>query len=252
MSRLVPRLVTVGGTAVLAVGLAAAPALAHVSVDSPGATQGGFAVVTFRVPTESETASTTGLKVQFPADQPLAFVSVKPRAGWSYTVRTSKLATPIASDDGEVTEAVSVIDWKATAGGGIEPGQFDEFQVSAGPLPKVAAMTFKVIQTYSDGKQVAWIEESAGGTEPQYPAPTLKLAAPAAAPAATTAPSVSATPAATTDAASKGSVTGAYVLGGLGLLAGLAGLALGLTGRRRPVTVEAPQQDQPTVRAGAE
>jgi uncharacterized protein YcnI len=252
MSRLVPRLATVGGAAVLAVGLAAAPALAHVSVDSPGATQGGFAVVTFRVPTESETASTTGLKVQFPADQPLAFVSVKPRSGWSYTVRTSKLATPIASDDGEVTEAVSVIDWKATAGGGIEPGQFDEFQVSAGPLPKVAAMTFKVIQTYSDGKQVAWIEESAGETEPRYPAPTLKLAAAAPAATAPTAPSVGATPAATTDAASKGSVTGAYVLGGLGLLAGLAGLALGLTARRRPVTVVGPQQEQPTVRAGAE
>ena len=37
---------------------------------------------------------------------------------------------------------------------------------------------------------------------------------------------------------SKGSVTGAYVVGGIGLVAGLAALALAATGRRRRTTVD--------------
>lgn len=159
-------------------GLTALPALAHVTVNAADATQAGFTVLTFRVPTESDTASTTGIKVQFPADQPLAFVSVKPKAGWTYTVTKAKLPTPVKTDDGEVTDYTSVIDWKASTGAGIKPGEFDEFQVSAGPLPKAPSMTFKAIQTYSDGKVVSWIEVPPAGstTEPDLPAPTLKLA----------------------------------------------------------------------------
>lgn len=237
MSRSLRRLLVVAGVAAGLTALSALPAAAHVSVSSPGAAPGGFGVLTFRVPTESDTASTTGVKVQFPADQPLSFVSVKPKTGWTYTVTRAKLATPIESHGTQITDHTSVIEWKAAAGTAIKPGEFDEFQVSAGPLPEAEAMTFKAIQTYSDGEVVSWIEEPAAGSseEPEYPAPTLKLTAaatdagggeaPAAAPAATD-----------SDDASKGSVTGAYVLGGAGLLAGLAALALALTARRRPPT----------------
>ena len=77
------RLLTVIGVAATLVGFSALPAFAHVTVSSPGATQGGFGVITFRVPTESATAFTTGLKVQFPASQPLSFASVKPKPGWT-------------------------------------------------------------------------------------------------------------------------------------------------------------------------
>lgn len=158
MSRSPVRLLTVAAAAAALVGLTALPALAHVTVNATDATQGGFAVLTFRVPTESDTASTTGIKVQFPADQPLAFASVKPKSGWTYTVTKAKLPTPVKTDDGEVTDYTSVIDWKASTGAGIKPGEFDEFQVSAGPLPKAPSMTFKAIETYSDGKVVSWIE----------------------------------------------------------------------------------------------
>lgn len=199
-------------------------------------------MLTFRVPTESDTASTTGLKVQFPANQPLAFASVKPKAGWTYTATKAKLATPVKTDDGEVTGYTSVIEWKADSpASAIKPGEFDEFQVSAGPLPKVDAMIFKAIQTYSDGKVVSWIEEpAAGAAEPDHPAPTLKLAA--AASTGGTGATVSTAPAAGDDAASKGSVTGAYVVGGIGLVAGLAALALAATGRRRRATVDGTRQ----------
>jgi uncharacterized protein len=232
----------VAAAAAAAVGLTALPALAHVSVSSTDATQGGFGVLTFRMPNEVDNANATELKVQLPADQPLASVAVKPQPGWAYTVSTAKLATPLTDDDGnKVTDYTSVIDWKATAGG-IKPGEYAEFQLSVGPLPKADSMVFKAIQTYSDGKVVSWIDVPPAGStaEPESSAPTLKLAAAGADTAATTPTTNTAAPAVTAsgDNASKGSVTGAYVVGGIGLLAGLVALALAATGRKRRATVE--------------
>ena len=241
MSRSIPRLLTVAAAAAATVGLTALPALAHVSVSSPGATQGGFGVVTFRVPTESDTASTVGLKVQLPADAPLAFVSVQPKAGWTHTVTRAKLPTPVRGEDGEqVTDYPAQVEWRITPGAaGVKPGEFDEFRLSVGPMPKQESITFKAIQSYSDGKDVAWIEEQAeGGTEPEHPAPVLELAAAGAEDAASAGTAGAATPsvAQTYGGAGEGSVTGAYVLGGAGLLAGLAALGLTLTRRRTPTT----------------
>jgi uncharacterized protein YcnI len=157
--------------------LGAGAAAAHVSVSSPAAVQGGYASLTFKVPTESDTASTTRLKVQLPPDQPLASVSVLPTPGWAHTVTKAKPASPVGSG---ASEAVSVIEWKAdSAASAIKPGEFNQFTISVGPLPKAPSMTFKAIQTYSDGAVVSWIEEAAEGStaEPEHPAPVLKLAA---------------------------------------------------------------------------
>jgi uncharacterized protein len=229
----------------------------HVVVSAPGATQGGYSVLTFQVPTESDTASTVGVKVQLPTDEPLASVSVQPKDGWTYTVTKSTLATPITTDDGQVTEAISEIDWTAT-GGGIAPGEFDQFLVSVGPLPDAPTMTFKAIQHYSDNTDVAWIEEPAAGStaEPEHRAPTLTLAAAAADDSttgtsttgtSTTGTSTTAAPASSgvsvdsaavtttdPDAASKGSVTVAIVIGVIGVVVGAIGVGLALAARRRP------------------
>ena len=116
--------------------------------------------------------------MQLPADQPLASVSVKPQPGWSYTVTRAKLSQPITDDDGnQVTDYPSVVDWKATAGG-IKPGEYNEFQLSVGPLPKADSMTFKALQTYSNGETVSWIERAGRRQQrrARAPAPTLKLA----------------------------------------------------------------------------
>jgi len=137
MSRLLPRLLAVTGLAALLVGLAAGPASAHVSASAEGATQGGFAVIGFRVPTESASASTVGLKVQLPPDQPLAFVSVKPHPGWTYTVTRAKLATPLEAEGEDVTEAVSVVQWRATsAATGIKPGSSTSSRSVPGRCPR--------------------------------------------------------------------------------------------------------------------
>jgi uncharacterized protein YcnI len=157
--------------------LIAGAASAHVTVSADDATQGGYAKVTFRVPNETDNTTTTKLQVFFPQSQPLASVSIQPHPGWSYRVKTTKLADPISSDDGQVTQAVSEVDWTADSkASGIKPGEFDEFDVSAGPLPKATSMVFKALQTYSDGTVVRWIDPSTpGGPEPEHPAPTLAL-----------------------------------------------------------------------------
>jgi uncharacterized protein YcnI len=169
---------TVGAGALLLA--ATGPAMAHVTVDAPGASRGGEAVLTFRVPNEEAKASTTELTVSLPTATPIASVSVQPHVGWTFTTKTTKLAKPITTDDGPVTEAVTEIDWKAnSAATGIKPGEFDEFVISAGPLPDTATLTLPAIQTYSDGTVVRWIETSAPGstTEPEHPAPVVTLAA---------------------------------------------------------------------------
>jgi uncharacterized protein len=215
----------VAGTAVGLLALAA-PASAHVTVSSPGATQGGYAVLTFRVPTESDTASTTALKVQLPTGTPFASVLVQPHPGWTFATKTTKLASPLETDDGDaISQAVSEIDWKAdSAATAIKPGEFDQFQVSAGPLPKLSSVTFKAIQSYSDGSQVNWTDVPAPGStaEPDHPAPALRLAGATAPSGAVT---VTASPAARADGSSDNG--GLWALAGIAC--GLAVLALGYT-----------------------
>ncbi len=170
------------GVVALAAGAAvlfvAGPAAAHVTVNPSQATQGGFAKLAFRVPNEKDSASTVKLEVAVPTDTPIAALSVRPVAGWTAVVQTATLPTPVKTDGGEVTDAVSRITWTATsADSAIGAGQFQEFEVSAGPLPKADQIVFKVLQTYSDGDIVRWIDEpEANGAEPEHPAPVLKLA----------------------------------------------------------------------------
>src|ERR1700712_698336 len=103
------------------------PASAHVTVDPPGATRGGSdQTINLRVPTESDTASTIGLKLQLPTATPIASVLVQPIAGWTFKETTSTLAKPIVTDDGNITSAVTEIDWTADAGQGIKPQEFQD------------------------------------------------------------------------------------------------------------------------------
>ena len=204
----------------------AAPASAHVTVNPNTATPGGYTKVTFRVPNEKDSANTTKLEVNLPAAQPIASVSIKPLPGWTAVADKTKLATPIKSDDGDITEAVTKITWTADANSAIKPGQFQEFDVSLGPLPESGQMVFKALQTYSDGNIVRWIDESTtDGAEPEHPAPVLKLTA-ATAPAATA-------PAATAPAAAPEKSDGPDAFGIAGIVLGLAGLAAGLLAYRR-------------------
>ncbi len=196
------------------------PASAHVTVSSPDAKPGGFAKLVFRVPTESDTASTTKLTVTLPKEHPFAFVGTQVKSGWKVTRTEQTLDKPIEAGDSTVSKVVATVTWTAEPSG-VPAGQFDEFALSVGRLPEgVDSLSFPADQTYSDGEVVRWNEPRNGSDEPEHPAPVLKLVA-----AQTSQP-------APAPAESDDSDLLARLLGGGGLVLGLAGLALAL--RRRP------------------
>ena len=215
--------------AVLTLALAT-PASAHVTVNPNTATQGGYAKVTFRVPNETDNTDTTKLEVNLPTTTPFASVSVKPLPGWTAVAEKSTLATPVTVHDRQITEAVSKITWTAAAGSAIKPGQFQEFDVSLGPLPEVNQVVFKALQTYSDGTIVRWIDEpTTDGSEPEHPAPVLTLT-----PATETAEPIVTTAAATSESGN------GTPYGIAGIVLGLAALVLGLLAYRRSGSPAAP------------
>ena len=226
----------VAAAATLAVvALGVGPASAHVRVSSADAAPGGYGELTFRVPTESDTASTVRVAVQLPTDTPLASVSTKPVPGWTATTERTTLDTPVTVHGSEVTEVVSQVVWTADPGAGIAPGEYQTFSISAGPMPDTGALVLPAVQTYDDGTEAAWIEPTVDGQEePEHPAPVLELTAAAAdtqgvsaeSPTDTTATST----AATADEGTSGLAVTGLVVAAVALLA--AGAAL-VTGRRR-------------------
>ena len=163
------------GAGALTVGLAL-PAFAHVTVNPGEAEQGGYAKLTFRVPNESDTASTVKVQVTLPADTPFPSARTKPHPGWTIEAKKSKLPKPVQVGDYNLTEAVTSITWTAQPGNEIKPGEFDEFDISVGPLPEKESMMFPAVQTYSDKSVVNWTEPTKpGGEEPEHPAPMLTL-----------------------------------------------------------------------------
>ena len=230
-------------TALAAALAGAGAAAAHVSVSSTDAAAGGFGKLTFRVPNESDTASTVALRISVPEESAMASLRVQPVPGWTVTTTTSDLRTPLESHGEQVTSYVSVVEFRAADGGGIRPGEFQEFALSGGPFPDSGQLSFPAVQTYSDGTEAAWIEPTVEGQpEPQRPAPVLTLTAPAdgAHGAAATTPATTAT-----DTAAAGTTTShtdpgpgalALFVAILALMTGLAGVVLGWRAGRRTVS----------------
>jgi uncharacterized protein YcnI len=218
------RAVLVAAGAAMGLLALAVPAAAHVTVSPPGAVQGESSRVAFQVPAESDAAMTTKVEVFLPLDAPVPSVAALPVPGWTLTTQMRKLERPIEIEGGaQISEVVSTLTWSAAGDASIKPGQFQEFAVLMGPLPKVEQIVFKVLQTYSDGTVVRWIEVPGGnGTEPEHPAPVLKLASAAAAAGPTT----------SGDRADSDPV--ARTLGTVGTLLAAATLALVLLRQRRP------------------
>jgi uncharacterized protein len=157
----------------LGVVFGATAASAHVVVEGEGV-KGESATITFRVPTESDTASTTQLVVRMPQDHPLGSVRPQSKPGWTATTTTRTIDEPVEVFGEPVSEVVDTITW---TGGKIPPAEFDTFTVRVGPLPEDAdELVFPAIQTYDDGTTADWIElTEEGAEEPEKPAPVLTL-----------------------------------------------------------------------------
>jgi uncharacterized protein YcnI len=213
-----------------------AAAQAHVTLQPKTAAAGAFTRLDVRVPNERDDATTNKIEVQFPAG--FADASYEANPNWTVKVTKKKLDTPVKTDDGEVTEGVDTITWTAKSkADAIAPGSFEDFGLSVQVPGKAGdTLTFKALQTYSDGDVVRWIGDESSDT----PAPTVAVtaAADSGAAAATPAPTeAAATPAATAAPATSnddgGSGNGlaivALIVGALGLIVGAYGV---LSGRK--------------------
>ena len=77
------------------------------------------------------------------------FVGVKPVPGWKVAVTRATLATPVEVEGQTVRDAVSRVVWTAeSAATAVQPGQYQEFGLSVGPLPTdTDRLVFKALQT---------------------------------------------------------------------------------------------------------
>lgn len=223
------RAVATGAAAVALVVVPVTAAFAHVPVTPGSSAAGATTTLTFRVPNESDSAATTAVTLTMPTATPLIAVSARPVAGWTVSVVEAPLPTPAVVDGTTITKAPATITWTATdPAAAIGQHQFQEFEISAGPLPAAGtALVFPTTQTYSDGTVVHWDQVQTGATEPEHPAPAF-----------TVTPAVDTT-AATTGSAGSGSAASdgtARALAGSGLVLGVAALLLaaGALLRRRP------------------
>jgi len=228
------------GIAAVAALALPATAQAHVTVQPKQAAAGAYTVENVRVPNETDSAVTTKVEVQFPPG--FAEASYESTPGWTVKVTKEKLATPVKTDDGEVTEGVATITWIADSEkDGIAPGQFRDFPLSV-QIPGKAGdtLTFKALQTYSDGSVVRWI----GAPDADHPAPQVNVIAAAgddhaaaAAGGGTAKDAAAVTPATDTaavkadDGDSNGLAIAALVVAALAALLGGASL---VRGRRSP------------------
>lgn len=209
----------------------AAPAAAHVTVDPPSAPKGSTVKLSFLVPNEEPTARVTDVQVAFPTppQTPIPSVVVEGKPGWTVKVTTQKLAKPIVTDNGSLSEVVSSIEWKAkTPADGVAPQQFGEFTVDADGLPaNEDQVAFRAIQTYSNGTVVRWIDPvTPNGPAAEHPTPILRLTAPEGEATSTSTPATKAPTSQTTIVATSTQDNSARALAIVAIVLGAVALIL--------------------------
>lgn len=163
--------ILLAGVALLAL---AAPASAHVTLETGMASWGSYYKAVFRVPHGCDGSATTGISIEIPE----GVISVKPmpKPGWKLATVKGKYAQTYTSHGKPVTEGVKRVEW---SGGSLPDDQFDEF-VFLAKLPddkEIMRLFFPVTQTC--GKvSVSWNQVAKPGEDPHKlanPAPALDL-----------------------------------------------------------------------------
>lgn len=225
----------VAGIATVTAMILPVQAQAHISLHPNTIPAGVLATVYVRVPGEQAGAYVKKVDMLFPAGFTSAEYENVP--GWSVKITNQRLATPIQTDSGLVDEEVSQVIWTWTGPlGRVGDNQFVELPLSFAIPDDLTghALKFKMVQTYSNGQVVHWIEPS---LDAEHPAPTVDITAkggaiedvagkeagpePGRLNVATRAQSV----VETSGGASTGLAVAALVLGALGLVAAVAALA---------------------------
>lgn len=206
-----------------AMTLVLAPAAqSHVTLHPNVIPAGRFAQLVVRVPNERPDAGTTKIDVRFPPG--FVFVSYASVPGWTAKVVYRKLEQPVTVSGESHDQEVGEVTW---SGGRIAPGEFADFPLSVAmpDRPPGTILTFKALQTYSNGEIVRWI----GSRGSDAPAPQIALADEDAPAQDVLGGPLVATPAAAPAASSDDDSTKenvALALGALGALSGALALAL--------------------------
>lgn len=139
--------------AVVAALAAASPALAaDVAVSPDSAVQGDGANLTFRVTNDHATAALTAVRLDLPADVPVAEVYPLSVPDWAPRTTSRTLNPPVPGlHGGTLEEATASITWTAAPSRAIPPGASAELGVALGPMPSVSSMTFTVRPSHGDG-----------------------------------------------------------------------------------------------------
>jgi uncharacterized protein YcnI len=165
------RFLSTAGLAVLL--LAAAPALAHVELETSKAPANSSFKLVFMVPHGCAGSPTVGLRVRIPDG--VIRAKPMPKYGWTLTTVAEKLATPVDYEGTKLTEDIREIDWTK---GNLPDDFYDEFVIVA-KLPDTPGQTiyFPVIQQCAKG-ETRWIEIPAQGQNAddlKRPAPSVTL-----------------------------------------------------------------------------
>lgn len=135
-------------------GLMAAQASAHAEISPPTVEKARAQLYTLAVPTEEGNATTTSIELTVPAGFGIDSFEAEP--GWKRSVA--------ATGSGEAA-VVQKVTW---TGGKTPTGEDSVFRFLGGP-EKAGDYTFKVRQTYSNGKVVDW----SGPESSDSPAPVV-------------------------------------------------------------------------------
>jgi periplasmic copper chaperone A len=158
--------------------LVAAPASAHVSLESRQATVGSSFKAVFAVPHGCAGSATTKIRVQIP--EGVIAVKPMPKAGWSVEAVKGKYAGEYEYHGKKFSEGVKEVVW---SGGKLGDDNYDEFVVSTfltGGLKPNTTLYFPVVQECEQGIS-RWIDipaEGHGGHDnsgSKSPAPGVKL-----------------------------------------------------------------------------
>jgi periplasmic copper chaperone A len=179
------RSVVVGAVVAVWVALGAGAAWAHTAFEPSTAAPGTVITLELEVAGEIPGASTTKVQLLFPDGMPIPVVELPPVAGWTATVDGGSLGA-----DSTATGAT----WTRPSG---PPDEDVRLPIRLGPLPETPQrLQFPVLQAYSNGEEVRWIEPNpAGGPEPEHPMAVLELVpgGPGDPPPATVAPATTTT-----------------------------------------------------------
>ncbi len=150
-------------------------AQAHISLHPNTIPAGAFVTLDVRVPGEQAGAYAYEIDMLVPPG--FTEIDTQNVPGWSVKKITTKLATPIQTDEGPISEEVSQIIWTGdrSALGRLEDNSFIQFPLSIAMPSDLAgkSLAFKTVQYYSNGKVIHWI----GPPNAEYSAPTVNITA---------------------------------------------------------------------------